>query len=1133
MISAPYHHRLFLYSLLLILISLSNCTREIPLFERLSPQETGITFENTVEETELNNVLTNEYIYNGAGIGVADFNGNGYPDIFFAGNEVDNKLYLNNGNFQFQDVTAEAGITGNNRKWYSGVTIVDINNNGRPDIYISVTGKSEPELRRNELYINKGINENGIPIFEEMAARFGLDDPSYTTNAVFFDSNNNGLLDVYLLVAYSGSEMSYTNILAQRESDRYANTDKLLRAEWNDELGHLVYTDVSHEAGITKDGHGLGVQIVDINQNGFKDIYVANDYISEDLFWINRGDGTFIDMAAELFKHTSYSAMGTDIADLTNNGLPDIFTLDMLPETNIRRKMMANPNNYRNYINDAFAGFHPQYTRNTLQLNRGSIDENGLPIFSEVALLGNVAATDWSWAALLADFDNDGFRDIYVTNGIPRDVTDKDFWDEFGRVRNIMPMRIALPKIPEVKIPNYMFKNSGEIVFEDVTNLWGLDFPTYSTGAVYVDLNNNGALDLVVNNTNHPAEIYRNHLMERAEPYDNNWLKVKLIGSETNKNAIGAIVDLYFEDHHQRHENTPYRGYLSSVDPKLHFGLGTHTSADSLIITWPETDQKLKSVLVDIESNQTIRVDILDALPVETAPNFPMDTFFRDVTDVLGIRYRHLPSYVNDFHEQPTLPFKLSEIGPAVGVGDLSGNGLDDILIGSTSLKSAVIFYQRENGVFDKEQFKFESSVPFDEFNIADIVIFDANGNGLNDIYFASGGSEFPSGDSKYRDLFIENRGDGNFIYKENTLPDIRISSSVVRVNDFNGNGLPDLFVGGRLNPGRYPESVSSTLLINISNENGIQFTDATSETAPDLINIGNVNDAAWHDITGDGRNDLILAGDWMPITILQNNGSTLNNITSSTGMENYLGWWNRIHIADMNGNGLPDIIAGNLGLNSLYKATEAEPVNIYYGDLTDDGFFEAILTVYKNDADGDRKEYPAHNREDYVRMMPGIMSQFPTHREFGKATIKDLLAVLPAMPDVKRTNHFSSSIFVNMGDGLFEMHELPVEAQFSKILGIQTGDFTGNGFSDILLAGNLSGADLKSGSYNASNGLLIEGSQSGRFSEVNFSRSGFYLPGFIKNVKPFQSVTNGTIYVFPQYDGEIKMMKLKRASHP
>ncbi|TVR16774.1 MAG: RNA-binding protein [Balneolaceae bacterium] len=1104
---------------------ISNCTRKAPLFERLSAERTGITFINTVQETETNNVLTNEYIYNGAGVGVADFNGNGLPDLFFAGNEVENRLYLNRGDFRFEDVSDFSGISGSLEKWYSGVTIVDINNNGLPDIYLSVTGKQNPELRRNELYINKGLNEDGIPVFEEMAAEFGLDDPSYTTNAVFFDSNNNGLLDVYLLVAYSGSEISYTNILAQRESDRLANTDKLLRAEWSRELGHLVYRDVSQEAGITKDGHGLGVQIVDINQNGYKDIYVANDYISEDLFWINQGDGTFINMANDLFKHTSYSAMGTDIADLTNNGLPDIFTLDMLPETNIRRKMMANPNNYRNYINDAFAGFHPQYTRNTLQLNRGSVEKSGLPVFSEVALLANVAVTDWSWAALLADFDNSGFRDIYITNGIPRDVTDKDFWDEYGRVRNIMPMRIALPKIPEVKIPNYLFKNSGNITFEDVTTEWGFDTPTYSTGAVYVDLNNNGALDLVVNNTNQPATIYRNHIIEKGDTEENNWLKIELSGSDTNIDALGAIIDLYFGDgYHQRHENTPYRGYLSSVDPTLHFGLGSYAVADSVIISWPKTDEHKRTVIAGAESNRTIIADIRNALPYTPNRQENFELLFQDVSEERGINYRHVPRYYNDFHEQPTLPFKLSEVGPAVAVGDLNGNGLEDIIITAHSVKNWIIYVQEYDGMFVEQPFLFEGDLPHVEITPTDVLLFDANGNGVNDVYIVTGGVEYPKDDERYRDLFFENNRDGSFTYLPDALPDIRISGSVVIHTDLNNNGLPDLFVGGRLHPGRYPESVSSTILINNSDENRIRFFDATSEIASDLIGIGNINDAHFYDVTGNGNKDLIVAGDWMPITILQNTSNKLQ-LLRPTGIEKLTGWWSTLHIADISGNGLPDIIAGNLGLNSLYKASENEPVSAYFGDLTNDGFFEMILTVFKPDSDGNRKEFPAHSREDYVRMMPGIMANFPTHQEFGRAAINDLIDVLPAEPSQKRVTHLSSTVFFNMGDGMFKAEELPVEVQFSKIFGIQAQDFTGNGHYDILITGNLSGADLKVGSYNAFNGLLLQGKKDGTYSELPISKTGFFFPENGIDILPFRD----SYFIIPQFDGDLRLIEFLR----
>lgn len=467
-------HSMVSAGLIIFFWTLSSCTAsEEPLFKGLKSADTGVTFVNTVTETDEQNMLTFEYIYNGAGVAAADFDNDGQVDLYFLGNEVSNELYLNQGDFQFENVTQSSGTAGSLEKWYSGVAIVDINSDGLPDIYLSVTGSDDVNLRKNELYINLGKDDSGVLRFEEMAESYGLDHDSHTTQTVFFDYDNNGVLDAYLLVADSNSDTSYGNLSPQVEQDAVFNADKLLQGVWNDEVEHPMYSDVSQEAGIIKGGYGLSVNILDINGNGYKDIYVANDYVTEDLFWINNQDGTFSDMLPALFKHSSFSAMGSDVADINNNGFLDIFTLDMLPEINVRAKMMANPNNYRNYVNNAFSNFFPQVTKNTLQLNMGTLEQEELPVFSKVASFSGVEATDWSWAALFADFTNSGYKDLFVTNGIPRDITDKDFWQEYGRVRNIMPKSMALPKIPDVHLSNYIYENQGDLTFLNKTTDWG------------------------------------------------------------------------------------------------------------------------------------------------------------------------------------------------------------------------------------------------------------------------------------------------------------------------------------------------------------------------------------------------------------------------------------------------------------------------------------------------------------------------------------------------------------------------------------------------------------------------------------------------------------------------------------
>lgn len=1116
------------FLLLLVAVSIAACSGDSTTFERLDARQTGIDFVNQIEEGDSLNVLINEYTYNGAGVGTADFTGNGYPDIFFAGNTVRNRLYTNHGDFTFTDVTAEANLSGNDAKWYSGVTIVDINHDGLPDIYLSVTASDDPELRRNELYVNSGLNENGVPVFEEMAEAYGLDDPSYSTHAVFFDADNNGYLDMYLLVAYSASDVSYANMMAQRGMEEQENTDKLFAYSWDEEKGHPVYSDISEQAGINRAGHGLGVQVVDINQNGFKDIYVANDYISEDIFWINNGDGTFTNQARDMFKHTSYSAMGTDIADINNSGRMDIFTLDMLPEINVRRKMMANPNNYRNYLNDVFSDVHPQYTRNTLQLNAGPADTTALPVFSEIALYANVAATDWSWAPLLLDYDNNGHRDLFVTNGIPRDITDKDFWNEYGRVQNVMPMNMALPKIPGAKVPNYMFSNGGDLQFDDVTVKWGFQELSYSTGVVYADLNNNGAMDLIINNTNDPASIYRNRSLENSKAGNQNWLKLKFEGDSGNPDGHGAVVDLYYDGSTQTYEHTPYKGYLSSVDPTAHIGLGGISDVDSIIVNWPSGEGDLKQVIRNEESNNILTLRKSDAAKITEDDNTAPEAgraLFRDVTEKMNVSYRHRAAAYNDFHEQPLLPYKLSSFGPGMASGDISGNGLDDIFIGASPGNDAVILYQRDNGEFEQVPFELYELDREKKSNHTAVLLFDANGSGYPDIYLVSGGIDEEQFD--LRDQFFINNGDGTFSNRSEVLPEFSLNGSVARAADFTGNGKPDLFVGSRNEPAKYPEAQQSLLLRNDTENGEVRFTDVTDQAAPMLHSIGMINDAAWTDFSGNGEPDLVLAGEWIPVTFLQNNGGNFEDVTNQQLPENENGWWTSINAADLTGNGLDDYVIGNFGLNSLYKASEAEPVSVYFGDISGNGFHESIVSMYLPDEDGEKKEYPAHSREDVTRHIPALSADFSTHEAFGKATIEEILPpALQEKAEVKQVTTMASKVILNWGEGLYEIKNLPAEAQFSPIFGIAADDVTGNGYVDLILNGNLFDADIQSGAYNALNGLVLEGIGKGNFSALSILKSGIYVPGDGRGLVKITDAHGNRYVAAFQRDGNLKIFQ-------
>ncbi|MCC5915375.1 MAG: VCBS repeat-containing protein [Balneolaceae bacterium] len=1127
----------YLLSIIGLFLLITGCRQEPASFERLSPDRTGIDFENTVEETADFNILTYEYIYNGAGVAAADFSGNGYPDLFFVGNMAENRLYLNRGDYEFEDVTSAADIAGDNRKWYSGVAVTDINNNGLPDIYISATGREERELRRNELYVNQGPDENGVPQFVEMAAEYGLDDDSFTTQAYFFDANGNGYQDLYLLTAHSASETSYTNVAAQRETEGNRNLDKLLISEWDDERQRRIFRDRSSESGITDGGYGLGVNVMDITGNGYPDLYVANDYITDDLFWINNGDGTFTDRAPELFTHYSFSAMGTDYADLNKNGLQDIYTLDMLPQINVRKMMMANPNNYRNFVNDAFRGYHPQFTRNTLQLNLGIDPDTGLPIYSETALASGVSATDWSWAVLLADFDNSGLIDIFVTNGIPRDITDKDFWSEYGRVRSVMPMEMALPKMPEVKIPNVMFRNLGTeegdrfgVRFEEVTEMWGFEEPTYSTGAVMADLNNNGQLDLIVSNINQPAFIYRNSSGSGREE-TGSWLRVQLEGADHNRFAEGSELGLYSggeKVYSYRHRLQ--RGYLSSVDPVVHIGLGEMESADSLVVRWPVSaeGEKRRSVISNPEFNQTLSVRFSESSEATERSEESVQQKFKEISEEVGLTTVQHHSSVNDLHNQPLLPYRHASIGPSIAVGDLSGNGLDDIFMGGSSGEPPLILWQGDDGRFSETIFNATGYPSNTNRTDSAVLIFDANGNGRQDIYIGSGGVSLPRGDSGYRDLLFLNEGEKSFRLDPEAIPELAYGTSVVAAEDISGNGLTDLFIGGDVVPGRYPESVPSTLLINESTGDQTRFTDRTEDFAPMLRDFGPVKDAILADITGDGVMELLLAADWEPVTILAKEEGRYRDITADLGLSEVRGWWFSLHAADLTGNGLTDIVAGNLGLNSGFSASGEQPVRLYHGDLTGDGFYESIPTRYLKDSDGRYREFVYQDRDDFNRQMPEAGSRVPTHQEYGSTTIHDLLTSeeLEAA-NVKTANSFESVIFIQREEGRFERVALPMTAQSSPVFGILSSDFSGNGREDFLLAGNLSGADLQTGSYMAGKGVYLESGEDGNYTIWSPAESGFHVPGETRKILSVE-LYGGTGYLVSQLNAPLLLFKLK-----
>ena len=767
----------------------SSCKKREPLFQIVDSADSGIDFNNKIVESDSLNILDVSNIYNGGGVGIGDFNKDGLEDVYFTGNKVSNKLYLNKGNFKFQDITKEAGVTGNG-KWCRGVSVIDINNDGWLDMYVCVTLNTDSNQRRNLLYINQGVDKNGIPQFKEMASEYGLADTSYSTMASFFDYDNDGDLDMYLVVNEISDPRTPNIFHPINKDSSYRNAGRLYRNDWNSTLKHGVFTDVSKKAGISADGYGHSATITDINRDGWKDIYVTNDYLPNDLLWINNHDGTFTEHLSDYFKHTSFNAMGNDIGDINNDGLMDMITLDMNPRDNYRKKEMMKANSYQTYQNSDQFGYNYQYVRNTLQLNQGprvkQNDSIGTPIFSEIAFYAGVAETDWSWTPLLADFDNDGNRDLMVTNGFPRDVTDNEFIMFRNTAYAVASKSQLLGQIPEVKIHNYAFKNNANLTFTDVSENWGITMPTFSNGAVYVDLDNDGDLDFIVNNINDKASVYRNN--ERDQNKDSShYLQIKLTGDSLNKAGIGAWVELHYDHGKQQvWENTPYKGYLSTVQDIGHFGLGNINMIDSIIVKWPNGKIQL---LQHITADRLLQINISTA--VQDTPGskevFAMHTLFKEVTDSVGIHYIHQQYDFVDFNIQKLLPHKLSEYGPALAIGDIDGNGLDDIITGGAAGYSAQLFLQQPGSQFTQKSLL--TTATGKHGDDMGLLLFDADGDGDQDLYIAGGGYGNQPGSQNYQDKFYVNDGKGNYSLDSLALPNNLTSKFCVRAIDYDKDG--------------------------------------------------------------------------------------------------------------------------------------------------------------------------------------------------------------------------------------------------------------------------------------------------------------------------------------------------------
>ena len=1051
-----------------------------PLFTLLSPGETGIYFENKLTEGLNANVLMYEYLYNGGGVAAADFNGDDLIDLYFTSNMGDNSFYINQGDLKFQEVSAVSKVGGRKGPWKTGITAVDINGDNRLDLYLCYSGALPPEKRSNQLFINKGNDENNIPIFEEQAEAYGLASPAFSNQAHFFDYDRDGDLDA-LLLNHNPKSLPVLNEVSTAE---LLKQDDPLQGIRLLQQTNGKFEDITVKAGISGSAltYGLGLCISDLNNDGWMDFYVSNDYTIPDYLYINNKNGSFSDELQNSLGHISHFSMGNNIADINNDGLQDIFTLDMLPEDNERQKLLLAPDNYEKFDLNLRSGFHYQYMRNMLQLNNG----NGT--FSEIGQLAGISNTDWSWSALLADYDNDGWKDLYITNGYFRDYTNLDFinyMDDYiqskGRLSREDVLEI-IKKMPSTDLTNYLYMNEGGQRFTDETTTNGLDLPSNSNGAAYADLDNDGDLDLIVNNINKPAFVFRNETQNN----DHGYLQIKLQGEDLNTQGIGAEIAIYSGTSTQNLEQVTTKGYLSTVSPILHFGLGKASAIDSLHITWNNGKQQ---TIEKLDANQRIILDEKDAAE-NFSPSGMASPLLLEIPSPIAFEDATIPD--NDFKRQSLLISQFSHTGPCMVKGDLNADGLTDIFIGGGKGQSAEIYIQNTGGSFDKINTAFLEA---DKDAIdTDAVIFDANNDGYTDILVISGGYH----DLAPNDPLLSNRiyfGDnqGNFTKNATALPLLFTSNSCSIVNDVNGDGYLDLFVGSRMVPGRYPETPPSHLLINDGQGN---FTDQIATLAPELQYLGMITDASWVDVNNDKIKDLIVVGEWMAISVFENRDGKLTNATNSYFDKSIKGWWNTLKVEDINRDGRPDIIAGNMGTNTQFSASEAEPAEMYYADFDNNGAIDPIFCYYIQG-----KSYPYLTRDELLGQLASLRSSFTSYKTYSQATIEDILTAEQLKSASKLSaDHMETTLFLNTEGGKFEFEPLPIQAQYGPVYEIAVSDFNADGNIDMLLFGNNDYFKLRLGKYDANYGTLLAGDGKGHFDYIDQLRSGLKVKGAVRS---------------------------------
>ena len=1084
--------------LLLVLICVSCATpkevvHEGPLFELVPSDQTNILFNNTIEDTKEHNVLIYSNYYGGAGVGIGDINNDGLQDIYFAGNLVPDKLYLNKGNFEFEEITKQAGIT-DRGEWSSGVIIGDVNSDGHLDIYVTCELYDDgPELRKNKLFIN-----NGDLTFSEKSENWGVADTARTRHATFIDYDLDGDLDLFLLnqPPNPGDYSKYydTELLLEKHTPR-------LLANHGD---HFI--DVTEQAGLLKPGFPNSVSAADLNNDGWPDLFVANDFWVGDWCYMNNGDGTFTDKIHEQFRHTSFSSMGVDAADINNDGLTDIMVVDMVAEDNYRMKANMsgmNPRAFQKVVDDG-GGY--QYMFNMLHLNQ----QFG---FGDVAQMAGVASTDWSWSNLIADFNNDGLKDIHVTNGLMRDIRNNDATTRFSgliettiaeflknnpnpeniSIWDLVDINDALAEVPSQKLSNYYFSNQGDLSFSNVTAESGLDQVSFSNGSAYADLDNDGDLDLVVNNINDKAFVYQNN----ASSSGNHYLRIRPIADRPGVSAMGVKATIESSSGKQYSELVSVRGMYSTSESVLHFGLGQEDRVQQVHITWPDGRE---NVLRDVSADQMleVRASKSSAGPSKSQPIEPL----LDVAKRLGIDFTHREDDFDDFFHQVLLPHKMSTSGPALAKGDINGDGLDDLFVGGANKQSGALFRQTTSGDFEKVVVSDLDQDAIHEDVAA--VFFDADSDGDQDLYVVSGGNEFPAEAKYYWDRLYLNDGSGDFLKSSGHLPDLRNAGAQVRPCDFDQDGDLDLLIVNRHIPWAYPEPASSTLL---QNDGGI-FSDVSAKLAPALTDIGMLNDGLWIDYNSDGKQDLLLAGEWTPLIILQQTNDGFERIVDQV-LDEQVGWWFSLEKADFDGDGDQDFVAGNLGLNYKYKASPEEPFEVYYDDFDANGSKDIVLAYYNFG-----ELYPLRGRECSSQQVPQIKESFETYDIFASSDLKGVYGSEQLSSSLHYAATTFASVYAENRDGKFALRELPRAAQVSSINDILVEDVDRDGSPDLILAGNLYSAEVETARNDAGHGLILQNDGTGDFKAISPRQSGLYLPSQVQVMSKI-TVENFDYWVF------------------